>query len=73
MRRWENALTHRYYEIRVMQDLFGHWEVLRTWGRIGAALGTSMREQVNDEVAIGQAVDAVIKKRAQRGYLPVSV
>lgn len=73
MKRWENALTHRYYEIRVMQDLFGRWEVLRTWGRIGAALGTTMREQVSDEAAIGQAVEAVTKKRVQRGYLPVQV
>jgi hypothetical protein len=29
--RWER--DSRYYELRVQQDLFGHWLLIRVWGR----------------------------------------
>jgi len=29
----------RYYELRVQQDIFGQWVLLKIWGRKGTALG----------------------------------
>ena len=39
--RWENTQTHRYYEARVVKNLFEEWEILCLWGAIGTRLGGS--------------------------------
>lgn len=72
MIRWENALTGRYYEVRVLRDLWGRWEILRTWGSIGAAYGGHLREQLDCEDACIAALDGIDRRRRARGYAPVS-
>lgn len=69
--RWECAQAGRYYEVRIVRDLFGRWEILRFWGASGTSRGGMMREQVADESAIPPAMAAIEKRRAQRGYLRV--
>jgi hypothetical protein len=39
--RWENAQTRRYYEVRIVKNLFNDWEVLCLWGGIGTRRGGS--------------------------------
>lgn len=68
MTRWENPITNRYYEARVCRDLFGHWEILRTWGRIGSGMGMNQRDQLPDEQACGPALEKIDQRRRQRGY-----
>lgn len=45
--RWEKVRgadnQYRYYELALQQDIFGEWEVVRRWGRIGQRGGTSAR------------------------------
>ena len=33
--RWENAQTRRYYEVRVVKNLFEEWEVFCVWAASG--------------------------------------
>ncbi|MCR6481068.1 WGR domain-containing protein [Variovorax sp. ZS18.2.2] len=68
MTRWENPLTHRYYEARVCRDLFGQWEILRTWGRIGSALGRTLRDPQPGEQACDAELEKISLRRQQRGY-----
>lgn len=72
MIRWENPLSGRYYEVRVLRDLWGHWEILRTWGRIGTAHGGQQREQLACESACVAALAGIERRRRTRGYTPVS-
>lgn len=36
--RWENQQTRRYYEARILKNLFNEWEVYCVWGGIGPGL-----------------------------------
>jgi predicted DNA-binding WGR domain protein len=66
MNRWENSLTHRYYEARITRGLFGDWAILRTWGRIGSRLGGSRTDFFSSEQACGQALDNMARRRQAR-------
>jgi hypothetical protein len=37
--RWINTTSHRQYEVRVLHNLFGQWEVQRAWDSVGSAFG----------------------------------
>ena len=56
--RWER--DSRYYELRVQQDLFGHWLLTRVWGRKGSALG-----QIRHELCESYAAGIVKFKQAE--------
>lgn len=66
--RWINPSKHRYYEVRVLQNLFGQWEVQRIWGGVGSALGTVRYDPQASEADCAEAVQAIEKRRAARGY-----
>jgi predicted DNA-binding WGR domain protein len=58
----------RHYSCEVRQNLFGQWIVLRRWGRVSAMQGQS-REQLCDRYEEGlEILEAVEKRRSQRGY-----
>jgi hypothetical protein len=61
----------RYYLCCVQQDLFGHWIVWRAWGAKSSALGNCMRLVAENEAQAQELLDAVLKERAMRGYVPV--
>lgn len=70
-RRWENRLSGKYYLAYITHDLFGSWNVVKAWGRVGEKMGglKSMPCQSWEE-----AVDMFIvthKKRLQSGYQAV--
>ena len=69
--RWENAQSRRYYEARVVKNLFNEWEVLCLWGGIGTRLGGTSATplaSLGDAKAIIEKIDA---RRAKRHYLRV--
>lgn len=60
----------RFYSMQIQSTLFGEWELVREWGRIGRA----GRVRHDTYPSAGLALDALsalgqIKRR--RGYLPV--
>jgi len=70
--RWENAQSHRYYEARVVKNLFDEWEVFCLWGGIGTRLGGSTVIPVSS-LDVAQATLAKINvKRHQRHYSRVT-
>ena len=70
VRRWQSAAARRYYEVRVIRDLWGELHVLRVWGAIGTVLGGERRDAVPDGAGALLAIERIAKRREQRGYLP---
>lgn len=71
--RWERVREEgnqfRYYELALQQDIFGEWEVIRMWGRIGQKGGACARrvwptyEDAHDDFV------AETQRRVRRHYL----
>jgi predicted DNA-binding WGR domain protein len=66
--RWENLNRRRYYEAVVQQDLFGGWEVWRTWGGIGSARGGQLVAPSSSAQAGLAELEALAKRRQRGGY-----
>jgi hypothetical protein len=66
--RWENGSRRRYYEAVVQQDLFGGWEVWRTWGGIGSARGGQLVVPSASEQAGLIELQLLARGRQRRGY-----
>ena len=67
--RWERE--SRYYELRLQQDLFGDWVLMRVWGQRGSALGQIRRDLCTDYEQ-GQRIYAQSTvQRGKRGYVQV--
>lgn len=69
--RFENPKNRRYYEARILCNLFGEWEVFCLWGGIGSALGNSKAWPAADLNAAVKHLSAVTKRRNARGYQAV--
>jgi WGR domain len=67
--RWENAQTHRYYEVRVVKNLFNEWEVFCLWGGIGNRLGGSTVIPVTSLDEAQATLTKIAVRRTQRHYL----
>jgi predicted DNA-binding WGR domain protein len=61
----------RYYQVQIMPDLFGGWNVVREWGRIGSPGATSIDHRATLDDAWAE-LDAIARLRKKRGYLQVS-
>jgi predicted DNA-binding WGR domain protein len=57
----------RFYSLMVERDLFGTVRLVRNWGRIGSN-GQELVELHEDEIAAGQALEAVARAKRRRGY-----
>lgn len=57
----------RFYAVAVERDLFGHWLVLRRWGRIGTR-GRGLVEAFEDLEAAEDAARDLIHLKTRRGY-----
>jgi predicted DNA-binding WGR domain protein len=65
--RWEKG--SRYYRAEIRQDLFGGWQLVRTWGRKHTRLGRSVaRDTASHADALAQLA-RVATRRQQRGYV----
>lgn len=66
--RWENRSQRRYYEAVVQQDLFGGWEVWRTWGGLSSARGGQLVVPSASEQAGLAELQSLATHRLRRGY-----
>jgi predicted DNA-binding WGR domain protein len=57
----------RFYSLMIERDLFGTIRLVRNWGRIGTR-GQELVEIHADEIAAGQALEAVARLKRRRGY-----
>lgn len=67
--RWENSVARRYYEARLVCDLFGTYLVMRVWGGIGTARGAVRFYPLTGPRAFADEVERIDKRRAKRGYV----
>ncbi len=57
----------RFYSLMIERDLFGTIRLVRNWGRIGTK-GQELVEIHADEIAAGQALEALAQVKRRRGY-----
>jgi predicted DNA-binding WGR domain protein len=57
----------RFYSLMIEKDLFGTIRLVRNWGRIGTT-GKELVEIHEDEIAAGQAHEALARLKRRRGY-----
>ena len=63
----------RYYMAEVTQDLFGQWQLHRTWGSRTSARGGEQRLSVASHEEAVQLLQVTAKRRAARGYQPIPI
>jgi predicted DNA-binding WGR domain protein len=59
---------YRFYTITWQKTLWGEWTIRTTWGRIGG-VGRSRVAYFESELALREALPAVIARRIERGYV----
>ena len=57
----------RFYSLMIERNLFGTIRLVRNWGRIGTK-GQELVEIHADEIAAGQALEAIAMLKRRRGY-----
>ena len=70
--RWENTHTHRYYEARVMKNIFDEWEVLCLWGGIGTRLGGSTVIPLTSLDEAQATLETINARSTKRHYVQVT-
>jgi predicted DNA-binding WGR domain protein len=60
---------HRFYMVHVSQNLFGEWNLIREWGRIGSP-GTVRCETFDSESQARDAEQRTLRLRMRHGYVP---
>jgi len=58
---------HRFYRLEVQQDLFGHWCLIREWGRIGTT-GRERSIPFSTPPEAQAAFDTQREAKERRGY-----
>ena len=72
--RWQRhhwQTDSRYYMAEVTQDLFGQWQLHRTWGSRTSARGGEQRLPVAEYEEALRLLQRTGRRRKQHGYLPV--
>lgn len=64
--RWQT--DSRYYIAEVTQDLFGQWQLHRTWGSRTSARGNEQRLLADSYEEALHLMQVTLKRRKQRGY-----
>lgn len=68
MQRWINAEKRRYYQVQLVEDLFGDWSVVACWGGLDSHRGGMQVKTVASYEAALKQVEVIGKRRRQRGY-----
>ena len=58
----------RFYRMSVQRNLFGEWELLREWGRIGNS-GRIRCDRFDQAVAAAEILRIIANLKVQRGYI----
>ncbi len=69
--RWET--DSRYYVARIFQDMFGTWLVDRIWGGRHNHISNSMSVVTASYEEAVTLLNAIHKRRVQRGYRKIAV
>ncbi|MBK5963369.1 hypothetical protein CCR95_04505 [Thiocystis minor] len=68
MNRWIHPEKGRYYQAELVQDLFDDWTLILVWGGLGSRRGRMRVVYVPSYAAGLERLDAIQKRRRQRGY-----
>ena len=71
-RRWVHPEKARYYQVDLVQDLLGDWTLVLCWGGLGSKRGGMRILTVASEGAGQELIEAIAKRRRQRGYVELS-
>lgn len=66
VQRW--TTQHRYYTLRVQQDLFGQWALLKVWGSRHSRHGRHQVVPTESRVQAEHLLDREARRRQGRGY-----
>lgn len=66
IKRWERET--RYFEARLIQDLFGTWVIKRIWGRKNTRIGQIRSKPVKSYDDGLSLLDTIERQRLSRGY-----
>ncbi len=61
---------HRFYQLFIMQGLFGDWSLVREWGRAGSP-GTVRKDWYNSEAEAIMASEKLRLDKEKKGYRAV--
>jgi predicted DNA-binding WGR domain protein len=70
-RHWQKA--QRTYTAELVQDLFGQWQVVRSWGSIGTRRGNRQTLIADSQAEALALLEDTATRRAKRGYQEVSL
>jgi predicted DNA-binding WGR domain protein len=62
---------HRAYHLQLARSLFGHWGLVRVWGRVGRA-GRAQTEWFETAGEAERALARKLREKRGRGYAPRS-
>lgn len=65
--RWVHPDKGRYYEVRLVQDLWGHTVVLSCCGQTGTALGRQVAKPVADQAECLAMLAGIARRRDAHG------
>ena len=72
-RYWEKVLpeenVYRYYLLSLEQNLWGEWELIRRWGRIGRRPTRALLQVVDSPAAAEDIAAGIDRVRRKRGYV----
>ncbi|MBK1723284.1 WGR domain-containing protein [Thiocystis violacea] len=71
-RRWIHPQKARYYRVELVQDLLGDWTLVLCWGGLGSRRGGMRIRAVASEAVGLEQIEAIGKRRRQRGYVELS-
>lgn len=61
----------RFYRLELQPTLFGEWNLVREWGRIGRQ-GRVVLTTFADQAAANIELARILERRHRRGYRPLS-
>jgi predicted DNA-binding WGR domain protein len=72
-RSWEKVVpeenVYRYYLLSLEQNLWGEWELIRRWGRIGQRPTRALLQVVESPDAVEDIAARIDLVRRKRGYV----
>ena len=66
---WIHRGKGRYYKAQLGQDLLGAWVLIRAWGSLTSHHGRVVQTIFDNKIAGAKALEDVIRRRLQRGYV----
>jgi len=68
MYRWVNEEKRRYYQVHLVEDMFGDWSLIACWGGLDSRRGGMRSTVVASHEAGFERIREIGKRRKQRGY-----